>query len=1059
MPYWLLIRIVMNRLYFLVLLCGLTAISQAQPDWNNPAIFHANRLAPHASMMGYPNRAEAQAGNFINSPWYQSLNGPWKFNWVRKPEDRPLDFHQLGFDDQSWESIPVPSNWEMQGHGMPIYLSQGYPFEKDDQYQISSEWNPVGSYRRRFFLPKNWEGRRVTVNFDGVESAFYLWVNGQKVGYSQGSRTPAEFDLSPYLKAGENLLAVEVYRWSDGSYLEDQDFWHLSGIFRNVYLRSTAFSYLQDVAVEASLDDDYQTGLFTLTGEIRREKAGISQVELSYSLVSPAGQMVAQAVSQLKLKRGNNSFVFPQVRLPQVQAWNAEHPNLYDLVLELKDTNGNTIAAIPQRVGFRRVEIDGPRFLINGQLVKLRGVNRHEHHPLRGHYVTLSDMQQDLRIMAEHNINAVRTSHYPNAPAFYDLCDELGFYLIDEGNIETHAFGNNANNQISNDPQWEAAYLDRVQRMYFRDRNHPSVVIWSLGNESGSGPNVKAVYDWISGADPSRPFHYEGTRIEYDRPLFADVQSRMYAPPTRGDELTEKLPEVPYMLCEYTHAMGNSNGGLDAYWDRIYDDEQFFGAFVWDWMDQGIKRPVPVEYRRPDGPDSVYVYGGWWEDAQGIYNSTNFCMNGLLASDWTPHPGLQAIKYYYQPLKIEAIDAKQGLFRLHNRYHFSQLDEHLHGQWEWMVDGKLAYQGAVQGLSVAPGKSIEVKLDFPAEALDPHSEYVLTFRFFQKQATPLLAAGHPLAHEQFVIQPAQVAKTKIPEAPAPVLQVVRKLLVISGEDFVLRFDTQDGFLQDYTYQGETWLASGPKLDFWRTPTDNDLGGTRLPSQQNQKTPFLPVWQGAGHWYVQRMEHRFEGNTVVIEQEALLPAVGAKVHVQYQVYGDGSMDFEVKYEPGEGEELYPFMPRFGTQMVSGPSLNLIKWYGLGPVATYVDRATELLGIYRQSVSDNWVEYSRPQENGYHVGTRWVELTDEEGRGLRFEGDEPLSFNATHYRQEAVQQANYSFQLVEQPETFLNIDLKQMGVGGYDSWSRNALPQKSYRVPNQPMQLRYRITPIP
>ncbi|MEL6695942.1 MAG: glycoside hydrolase family 2 TIM barrel-domain containing protein [Bacteroidota bacterium] len=1002
----------------------------------------------------------AQNRSFKNSPWYLNLNGIWKFHWVSKPADRPKEFYQPSFSTDEWDELEVPINWEMRGYGIPIYTSQGYPFEKRNDYKIDAEWNPVGSYRRTFRLPKEWQEQKTHIIFDGVQSAFYVWVNGEPIGYSQGSRTPAEFDISDALKEGENIIAVEVYRWSDGSYLEDQDFWHLSGIFRDVYLQSKPLTHLQDIQIHSSLKDDYQTGTFQLNGIIQKNKKGAKATKLDILLIAPNGDLIIQENLNLSLKNGKNIFTTHKFEIPQVKSWNAEHPHLYSLILTLKDSDGEIIEVVPQKVGFRKVEIKGPRFLVNGKLIKLKGVNRHEHHPDKGHYVTEADIRRDLQIMARHNINAIRTSHYPNTPVFYDLCDELGFYVIDEGNIETHAFGNNYQNQISNDPIWKAAYLDRVERMYQRDKNHPSIIIWSLGNESGSGENVQAVYEWIHKTDPSRPFHYEGTRVEYDNPLYADVQSRMYAPPTRSDELMEKLPNQPYMLCEYTHAMGNSNGGLERYWKRIYEDEQFFGAFVWDWMDQGIRQPIPAPYRKTGGSDSCFVYGGWWEDAEGIYNSTNFCMNGLLASDWTPHPGLNTIKYYYQPIAVTPVDLKKGTFKLHNRYHFSTLDEQVSGVWELTVNGKPLSKGRIPGLGVGPDSEQEIMLDLPLVSPSEKTEYVLTFQFFQQADHPLIPRNHLISTEQFILHEKEIDFRSQPVGSSPSFQEVRKFWVIQGKEFVVRFDLQDGLMQDYVYKGKTLVSGGPELDFWRVPTDNDLGGTRLPgeSKKKNKTPFLPIWRGAGSWYVQDMKHYEEENAHLVMIQAVLPAVGAKVEALFRVYGDGKMDISYTYSPGENSDTYPFMPRFGTQWVLAPSLDQLTWYGRGLDETYVDRATTPIGIYHTSVRDNWVEYARPQENGYHVDTRWLEVHSKEGFGLKFSGKIPFSFGASHYTRSSVMQANYSFQLEAQKETYLNLDYKQMGVGGYDSWSPNALPQIEYRVTNEPMKFEFQLMPF-
>jgi beta-galactosidase len=580
------------------------------------------------------------------------LNGQWRFKWSKNPAERPVAFYESSFSDKNWDLIPVPSNWEMEGYGIPIYTNVEYPFEKES-LEAPKQWNPVGSYRHVFEVPKDWSSREVYINFDGVQSAFYLWINGKKVGYSQGSRTPGEFNITKYLKDGENQLAVEAYRWSDASYLEDQDFWRLSGIFRDVYLWSTPKTHIRDFNVTASLDDSYNNGLFKVEGEIMSKSKG--NVELTYELVDQNGKLISTYSEKINVVKGSVSFNTEQQVIKDIQSWNAETPHLYNLLITLKDQNGQVLECIPQKVGFRKVEIKNGNILINGRAVLFKGVNRHEHHPERGHYVTHKDMMKDIILMKQNNINAVRTCHYPNTPEWYDLCDEYGIYLIDEGNIETHGFGNKGDNRLTCSPDWQQAYLDRVQRMVYRDRNHASVVIWSMGNESGDGINAKVCHEWVNKTDPSRPYLYEGTTRKGGRD-YADVYSRMYATPEECAKIIKDYPQMPFVLCEYTHAMGNSNGNLKEYWDLVYADNNFQGGFVWDWMDQGLKQPVPEKYKATSIKDYFYAYGGNWENPRGIHHDGNFCMNGLLASDWAPHPGLNTVKYFYRNIHVEAID-------------------------------------------------------------------------------------------------------------------------------------------------------------------------------------------------------------------------------------------------------------------------------------------------------------------------------------------------------------------------------------------------------------------
>ena len=1023
----------------------------AQPEWNNRAVLHLNREAPHAAMMIYPSETLARGMDPAASPWFRSLNGPWQFHWVERPADRAADFFRPDFDASSWATIPVPSNWEVEGYGLPIYTNILYPYDISAQ-QAPTDWNPVGAYRRTFELPADWDGRQVYVTFDGVQSAFYLWVNGQRVGYSQGSRTPAEFDLTPYLQPGENLIAAEVYRWSDGSYLEDQDFWRLSGIFRDVYLWSTAPQHIRDYEVTATLDDDLTTGLLAVRGEVRRSQ-GDRKVQIRARLLDPAGAEVWKTEVPLRLGRGVTSFGLPPHRLPAVQRWDAEHPHLYTLLLTLADSRGEVIEVIPQRVGFRRVEIANGRILINGRDVRFKGVNRHEHTATGGHVVTREAMVRDIELMKQNNINAVRTSHYPNVQLWYHLCDQYGLYVIDEGNIETHGFGNDLNNKLANDPSWREAHLDRVQRMVYRDRNHPSVVIWSLGNESGDGPNMRAVYEWVHRFDPSRPFHYEGTEQVEGPDRHADFQSWMYPSPERCARWIAEHPHTPLLLCEYTHAMGNSNGNLKAYWDLIYADNNFQGAFVWDWMDQGLQQPVPAAYRRPGGPETFMAYGGWWENARGVYNDNNFCMNGLLDAAQNPHPGLAAIKYWYRYAHVEAVDLAAFRFRLTNWYDFSYLDEHLGGRWTLMENGVVKQSGVLADLHIAPRSSQEFTLDLPGFQPQPGAEYFITFSFALKENTPYGLRHMEMAWDQFRLPAsAYPAPPAVDASGAFTVGEVRNGLKVAGKDFLVVFDRFFGRIRGYYYQGDTLLMSGPQPNFWRALTDNDIGGFMLWQELG-----WDFWRQAGDWRPVAFTHEARDGRYHVSTSGPLPGSDATLTVDYAIDAQGMIEVSVAFQPGT-TPLPPYMPRFGTALTLAPDLENLTWYGPGPEPTYVDRNDAAVGIHSGTVAQQFVDYSRPQENGYKVDTRWLKLTDAQGRGLQVWGDPLISFGASHHTQQDLFEADYAFELPVRPEIYLHVDHKQMGVGGFDSWSPQAIPTVENRVPAQAMRYTYYLAPV-
>ena len=1035
-------------LYFLVGFMPASVYGQARPDWDNVRVLEINREQPHASMMVFESTDQAAKLTKKESPFYQPLNGDWKFHWSENPASRPVDFYREDFDDTGWTTIPVPSNWQMEGHGMPIYKNAGYPFDKEE-LRAPHEWNPVGAYRTSFAIPEKWKGRKVYVNFDGVESAFYLWVNGKKVGYSQGSRTPAEFEITDFLKKGSNILAVEVYRWSDGSYLEDQDFWRLSGIFRDVYLWSTPETHLRDFVITSSLDGSLKHGIFQLQGEVTSRKS--SSTTLQAEILDHAGKKVLEFVQDLDLKKGTNTFATERHTLNNITPWNAESPYLYQLLITLQDAKGNVSEVIPQKIGFRKVEIKKGRLLVNGVAVLLKGVNRHEHDPVTGHYVTRENMLADIALMKQFNINAVRTCHYPNVPEWYDLCDQYGIYLIDEGNIETHGFGRNNNNRLSNHPDWKEAYLDRVQRMVYRDRNHPSIIMWSMGNESGDGPNVGATYDWVRKTDPSRPFHYENTTLNGYKT--ADIYSRMYASPEESEKIIAENPEMPYILCEYTHAMGNSNGNLKEYWDLIYDDNPFQGAFVWDWMDQGLKQPVPEPFKKSSGQAHFYAYGGWWENAAGVSHDDNFCMNGLLASDRTPHPGLYAIKYFHRNIHVEVLDPEKGKFKITNWFDFTNLKEKITGKWSIQENGETIREETITALDIPPRSSKELAVDLSGYD-EPGKEYFITFKFYAKNGDQFVEKGHELAWDQFKLPGGAYQRERQAEESTE-LRVRRsgKEVQVKGEQFAVSFNKHTGLLDKYYFDDKLLIERGPIPDFWRAPTDNDRGGT---GKKEGQFPGLWVWKSANPWIITDFKVSEKPEDIVITSQGKLPMVEATFSLTYHVNPSGEIKVAFDFQPGL--DGLPMMPRVGTELLINKTLDQVKWYGPGPNPTYIDRNVERVGIYEATTDQLWVDYSEPQENGYKTDVRWFSLTNEDGTGLKVYGEPSICFGVNKFGKEMIEQCKYDFQLMKQPYLFLNIDLGQSGVGGTTSWGKKSYPREEYRLKNKPYQYSYTIVPV-
>ncbi|NCP83754.1 MAG: DUF4981 domain-containing protein [Bacteroidetes bacterium] len=1063
----------MKNLQLKLLLC-LTVVSmivnystinaQDLLEWDNPSVLQLNREEPHTTMMVYPNKEQAKQFDREKSDYFQLLNGDWKFHFSKNPAERPKDFYRSTFDVGTWDTIRVPSNWEAEGYGIPIYTNIRYPFEIKDR-RAPKENNPVGSYRTTFEIKDTFDGKQIFLGFDGVSSAFYVWINGEKVAYSQGGRTLAEFDITTYLRKGKNELAVEVYKWSDASYLEDQDFWRVAGIFRDVYLWASPSVQVRDYLVTSSLDISYKTGLFDFSGEIALLGGQQNEeVEINLEIVDDNGKRVLSSIEKIKASGKSTTFSFKQKKISKVQKWTAETPYLYDLFITIKVAN-KLVAVIPQKVGFRRVEIKNGRILVNGVAIRLRGVNRHEHSSKTAQHVSKEEMMNDVILMKQNNVNAVRTSHYPNDPYWYDLMDKYGFYILNEGNIETHEYGTTTKNELANDPTWEINHIDRVKRMIFRDRNHPSVIIWSLGNESGDGPNMKAVYDYVKKTDPSRPYHYEGSTM--DGGFFnADIGSFMYAVPERVLKFIKNKPTVPLILCEYTHAMGNSNGNLAAYWDLIYADNNFQGVFVWDWMDQGLVQSVPESFKASSGRDEFIAYGGYFEDPYGIQHDGNFNMNGVLAADMKPHPGLKALKYYHQYVKIEPSNLAKGRIKVTNRYDFINLEDQLEAKWELLENGKMVDQGMISKLSIKTNQTREISIPYTKYEFKKNKEYHVNILFGTNKTTYFAPKGYELAWEQFELPQSEITSLSIPnESEFLKASFNANHFTVAGNEFHVVFDAVFGRMESYSIGNEQVILAGPELDFWRAVTDNDRGGLRSGKHIN-----MMIWRGAHHGIVRGMEvngKKINPNTfnrelpmehVQLTFEFELPAVEAKATFTYEIYQDGKIDVKVEYNPSENKKIYDLIPRFGNRLELAPGFEKMEWFGRGPEETYVDRNLERIRVYSSMVSKEWVEYSKPQENGNKVEVRWITFTNENGLGIRFHGDSLISTSASHYNRDDMERSRYSWQMESRKSIFVNIDYKQMGVGGINSWSPRALPEPGFRVRNEPMSYSYRIEPI-
>jgi beta-galactosidase len=848
---------------------------------------------------------------------------------------------------------------------------------------------------------------------------------------------------------------VEVYRYSDGAFLEDQDTWRASGIYRDVYLWSPAEQHVRDFEVRTELDGEYRDATVTLSAEIANAGKAAADVNVSFALsgMKPTAQRV-------KTAPGAAQTVKLEVPVKNANKWTAETPYLYRGLITLANASGQVLEVIPIQVGIRKIEVKNAQVHVNGKPILFRGVNRHEHSPDTLKYVPVELMVKDIELMKRFNVNAVRTSHYPNDPAWYDLCDRYGLYVIDEANIESHHYGNHPKNRLSNDPAWKEAHLNRVQRMVERDKNHPSVLIWSFGNESGDGPNVAAAYQWAKQRDPSRLFHYEGSTSNGGSN--SDINSFMYPSPERMVEHAEKRPNMPLVLCEYTHAMGNSNGGLDRYWKHFYAGGNMQGAFVWDWVDQGIRMPVPAAYKDRTSKKTFLAYGGWWEDPNAVRNDNNFCQNGLVSADRVPHPGLYALKYVQRYIHASPVDLAAGKIRLKNWYDFVNAREMVEGRWEVQADGKTVASGKLPELDLQPREEKEYSIALPSIQAAPGTEYWLNLSFVTKAATRWARRGHEIAWDQFRLPVSGGEAPQLTSKGSSLgIEQNGEVVRLQGQDFLLSFDSRTGTIGTYTYKGVHSIARGPVPDFWRAMTDNDRGGWKSSSHGalGNREMNIMMWRDAverGRFSGIRVD-RVDDGTATVTVRHTFPDTGAAQTMKYTVHGTGDLIVDGSFEAGSMKNA--MMPRMGTELVLAPGLENITWYGRGPEPTYIDRAFERMGVYKSTVDEEWVEYSKPQENGNKVDVRWVALTNDKGVGLLAVGAPVLGVGAKHFTKHDIEESDYHFKMVRRPEVYLNLDWRQMGVGGIDSWSQQAYPVKDYRIPSsESHQFRYRLTPV-
>ncbi|WP_439184430.1 glycoside hydrolase family 2 TIM barrel-domain containing protein [Carboxylicivirga taeanensis] len=1015
--------------FVLLAIVGCSKQKQGKHDWENTEIFSVNKEPAHATFTPFDSESLDPWRDKFSSPFIQSLNGTWKFNFVKKPADRPQDFYKPDYDVSGWDDIKVPANWEMEGFGTPIYTDVPYPFPANPPF-VPEDFNPVGSYKRSFTIPAEWNEKEIFIHLGSVKSAFYIWVNGQKVGYGQGSKVPAEFNITKYLQAGENSVALEVYRFSDGAYLEDQDYWKVSGLERDVFLVARPKFHLFDFFVKAGLDETYTDGIFELTTTFRGSNEQEDQIEISlfdgteciFTDKGVAGQ--------------KNSF---NTQLPAVKQWNAEQPNLYWLQISHKTKSGEIIETTTRQVGFRSVEISGGQLLVNGAPILIKGVNRHEHDPNNCRVVSMESMEKDIELMKQFNINAVRTSHYPNREEWYDLCDKYGLYLVGEANIESHGMGYAPDKATANQPMWLNAYLDRVERMVQRDKNHASIIIWSMGNESGDGPNWQACYDLMKSIDDTRPIQSEDAG---DAP-YTDIICPMYARPWHLKRHTNRLQTRPLILCEYAHAMGNSVGNLQDYWDLIYKHHQLQGGFIWDWVDQTFA----IE---DDKGNDIWAYGGDMGFV-GVVNDSNFCANGLVAADRSLNPHIWEVKKVYQNFHFEAVPMAGNQIKITNRFDFQNSGNYSF-TYQLLEDGRVIQKGYLDVPVLQAGQSELVTVPLKQTAVKGGAIYLLNLEAHTKVAKPKVPAGHLVAAEQVVLPWHKSRPTKKVGGKLQLEDSPGELTVTAGK-VAISFDKKKGTLTNYSIDKLPLIQSELRPMFWRALTDNDLG--------NNATARLAQWKKAGE-RMKCVDFTVEetGTDFIISTQLHDEETKALVNIVYRILPNGAI--KVDYQLKADKQL-PELPRVGLYALVNKQLTELEWLGRGPHENYADRKTSaFIGHYTGAVLDQYFPYVRPQETGYKTDVRWLSLNNNDGYGLLIQGDQPICANALPFEYKELyhktkdEPLKHGGSLQEGAYYSLFIDLAQTGVAGDNSWGARVHPE--YCLPSGHYSYSFTIIPL-
>ena len=1024
-----------------VLICalaslGLTAFAQ-QPEWQDPNVNAINRATMHTNYFAYESEQAALKGCRLASDNYMTLNGTWKFNWVQNADQRPTDFYKVDFNDKGWDNMQVPGVWELNGYGDPIYVNVGYPWRsqyKNNPPYVPTVNNHVGTYRKEIELPADWKGRQIMAHFGSVTSNMYLWVNGKFVGYSEDSKLEAEFDLTKYLRPGKNIIAFQVFRWCDGTYLEDQDFFRYSGVGRDCYLYTRTTNHIEDIRITPDLDAQYKDG----TLQIAVQMKGKGTVDLK--LLDKEGKEVTTA----QVKGSGKQTASMTVSNPA--KWSAETPNLYTLVANLQE-NGKIIESIPVKVGFRKIELKNGQILVNGQAVLFKGADRHEMDPDKGYVVSRERMIQDIKRMKELNINAVRTCHYPDNNLWYDLCDEYGIYVVAEANIESHGMGY-GDETLAKNPLFAKAHLERNQRNVQRGYNHPSIIFWSLGNEAGFGPNFEACYKWIKAEDKTRAVQYEqaGTN-EY-----TDIFCPMYYSYESCENYSKGNIDKPLIQCEYAHAMGNSQGGFKEYWDLVRKYPKYQGGFIWDFVDQSAR------WYTKDGKE-FYGYGGDFNRYDASDN--NFQNNGLISPDRVPNPHAHEVGYIYQNIWVKPVDLQKGEISIYNENFFRDLSD-FYAEWQLLANGEVLQSGIINDLKVGPQQTVNQKLNYTLDNICPCKEVLLNVAFKLKNTETLLPAGFAVAQQQLSVREYKAPENLLTEkkiahdyTPAPVVEDNDSYyLIVKGENFHIDFERRNGYLSLYDVNGLSILDEGAQLtpNFWRAPTDNDMGAGLQKKYLAWKNPEIKLTS---------LEHVTENGLVVVTAKYDMPTVSAKLTLTYRINKEGAIEVTQSMTTDKNAKVSN-MFRFGMRTGLNKQLANIQYYGRGPIENYADRNNSTnIGKYAQTVDEQFYSYIRPQETGTKTDIRWWNQTNKGGNGIQLVGKTPFSASALHYTMESLddglEKDQRHSELVPQTDCVnFCIDKVQMGLGCVNSWG--ALPLDKYMVPYQDYEFTFVIKPI-